>query len=160
MHKLKFRGSSKTTKTFPAISSGRNDTSFLGLQLRSQKSELPVNFNARICQERNWEHKEVVRCTFCRGVNCMRCGQMAYQVCQNPAFPGLHSNWISEYILAMQRPADEIIETQNLISLFKESNIHAIFNLTEPGEHPYCGFGIKKSGFPYTPEKFMDAGSM
>lgn len=36
----------------------------------------------------------------------------------------------------------------------------AIFNLTEPGEHPHCGDGLEKiSGFPYLPETFMREGS-
>lgn len=35
----------------------------------------------------------------------------------------------------------------------------AIFNLQEPGEHPYCGDGINlKTGFSYTPELLMNAG--
>jgi hypothetical protein len=31
--------------------------------------------------------------------------------------------------------------------------IAAVFNLTLPGEHPYCGDGLGTSGFPYDPEK-------
>ena len=31
--------------------------------------------------------------------------------------------------------------------------IAAVFNLTLPGEHPYCGDGLVSSGFPYDPEK-------
>lgn len=38
--------------------------------------------------------------------------------------------------------------------------ITAIFNLTEPGEHPHCGDGLEaSSGFPYLPETFMREGS-
>ena len=38
--------------------------------------------------------------------------------------------------------------------------VTAIFNLTEPGEHPHCGDGLEKtSGFPYLPESFMREGS-
>jgi protein tyrosine phosphatase domain-containing protein 1 len=37
--------------------------------------------------------------------------------------------------------------------------VTAIFNLQEPGEHPYCGDGIKmRSGFSYTPETLMNNG--
>jgi hypothetical protein len=39
--------------------------------------------------------------------------------------------------------------------IFHRANINAIFNLTEPGEHPHCGDGILDSGFSYTPELFM-----
>ena len=76
-----------------------------------------------------------------------------------PAFEKFHSTWITNNILAMQRPSDEIMENNNLIQKFADENITAIFNLTEPGEHPYCGYGLKASGFPYTPENFMRAGS-
>ena len=58
----------------------------------------------------------------------------------------------------MQRPADELLDSENLVKQFVDQNITAIFNLTEPGEHPYCGFGLKTSGFPYTPERFMISG--
>ena len=34
-----------------------------------------------------------------------------------------------------------------------------MFNLQEPGEHPYCGDGINlKHGFSYTPENLMNNG--
>lgn len=36
-------------------------------------------------------------------------------------------------------------------------NITAVFNLTLPGEHPYCGDGLGVSGFPYDPEKDLMA---
>jgi hypothetical protein len=37
------------------------------------------------------------------------------------------------------RPSDSIIKEANLIAQFKANDIVAIFNLTEPGEHPFCG---------------------
>lgn len=38
--------------------------------------------------------------------------------------------------------------------------ITAVLNLTEAGEHPYCGDGLEESsGFPYLPEIFMQEGS-
>ena len=37
--------------------------------------------------------------------------------------------------------------------------VTAVFNLQEPGEHPYCGDGIDlKHGFSYTPENLMKNG--
>ena len=33
-----------------------------------------------------------------------------------------------------------------------------MFNLTLPGEHPHCGTGLVKSGFPYDPEELMAQG--
>lgn len=36
--------------------------------------------------------------------------------------------------------------------------ITAVFNLQEPGEHPFCGDGIiPKTGFSYTPELLMNS---
>ena len=44
-----------------------------------------------------------------------------------------------------------------MITQFKQKNIVAVFNLEEPGEHPYCGDGIiPKTGFSYTPEFLMN----
>jgi len=113
------------------------------------------------CRGRPWESKEKVRCLFCGWSNCRRCGLDAYLNCDNPALNKVHSNWITESILAMQRPSDDLIDSVNLIHQFTERGITAIFNLTEPGEHPFCGSGNENSsGFPYTPEKFMGVGSM
>ena len=78
----------------------------------------------------------------------------------NPAIDKLHSTWVDDSILAMQRPNDVLMKESNLIEQFKLNGIVAVFNLTEPGEHPYCGGGnLKESGFPYHPEKLMASGS-
>ena len=46
-----------------------------------------------------------------------------------------------------------------MINQLKSKNVVAIFNLEEPGEHPYCGDGIiPKIGFSYTPENLMQKG--
>ena len=111
------------------------------------------------CHARRWENKEMVRCLFCGGPKCKRCGIDAYLKCENPAFEKLHSNWITSSILAIQRPSDNIFDNENMIEKWVAAGITAIFNLTEPGEHPYCGDGVVASGFPYTPEKLMDAKS-
>jgi len=67
---------------------------------------------------------------------------------------------ILEDILAMQRPSDSILLDGKVLDSFVSNKISAIFNLTEPGEHPYCGCGIlDASGFPYSPEKLMAVGS-
>lgn len=60
----------------------------------------------------------------------------------------------------MQRPSDQQFELGNVLEGLCAANITAVFNLTEPGEHPYCGTGIlEATGFPYTPEKLMAVGS-
>lgn len=111
------------------------------------------------CRSRPWELKETARCVFCRGVNCKRCSATAYLHAHSPAIEKFHCNWITDEILAMQRPADELFDSIDLLGQFKSLRITAVLNLTEPGEHPFCGFGIKASGFPYTPEKLMSVGS-
>lgn len=46
-----------------------------------------------------------------------------------------------------------------LLDQFQLHNVGCVFNLTEPGEHPYCGTGIlDATGFPYSPEKLMARG--
>lgn len=42
----------------------------------------------------------------------------------------------------------------------KELNIGAIFNLQEPGEHPFCGDGLVSQtiGFSYDPELLNNEG--
>lgn len=101
-----------------------------------------------------------IHARFCRGVNCNRCGETAYLSLTSPAIAKLHSTWVDDSILAMQRPSDTLMRDSNLIEQFVSNRIVAVFNLTEPGEHPYCGGGnLKESGFPYYPEKLMAAGS-
>jgi hypothetical protein len=112
-----------------------------------------------VTMSRRWELKETVRCAFCQGFKCKRCGATAYLLCTNPAFEKFHANWMTNEILAMQRPSDELFTEIDLITKFKDAGITAIINLTEPGEHPFCGYGIKQSGFPYTPEHLMAQGS-
>ncbi|KAJ1435632.1 hypothetical protein B484DRAFT_445961, partial [Ochromonadaceae sp. CCMP2298] len=103
--------------------------------------------------------KERMRCMFCGGEQCKRCGATAHTSMVEPAIKGLHSTWINESIVAMQRPSDPILHAGALES-FAAQGVTAVFNLTEPGEHPYCGFGVlEASGFPYSPEVFMAKGS-
>ncbi|CAM9405729.1 unnamed protein product, partial [Sphacelaria rigidula] len=69
---------------------------------------------------------------------------------------GLHSHWITDSIIAMQRPSTMLIKTYGIVGQLKREGVAAIFNLTEAGEHPYCGHGLEESsGFPYLPEIFM-----
>lgn len=96
---------------------------------------------------------------FCRGSSCKRCGSSAYLSLATPALEKVHSSWINESILAMQRPSELLFAEANLIEQFQRHGICAIFNLTEPGEHPYCGTGVLgATGFPYSPEKLMAHG--
>ncbi|GJP57377.1 hypothetical protein CLOM_g16399 [Closterium sp. NIES-68] len=73
------------------------------------------------------------------------------------AFRGLHSDWVTNELLACARPTDAMIE-DGLAHRFAERGIRLIVNLEEPGEHPWCGPGITASGFSYTPDNFIKAG--
>lgn len=53
---------------------------------------------------------------------------------------GLHSDWITPDVLAMQRPSSRGIKEHNMMQQFVEKGIRAIFNCTMVGEHPYCGY--------------------
>nr|VZI45240.1 unnamed protein product [Spirometra erinaceieuropaei] len=95
---------------------------------------------------------------FCRGKHCPYCSSTHRFKANECAVPGLYSTWITDEILATARPSTEIIRKKNLISVFKQLQIKTIINMQIPGEHPYCGDGINKSGFSYDPEVFMEAG--
>lgn len=94
-----------------------------------------------------------VLCIFCGGKACKN--ENYLQNKKKNAIEGLHSNWITPKILAMQRPSSKLLKKYSLIQKFKTQKINSIFCLQEPGEHPICGDGIhKKSGLSYLPEEF------
>ena len=64
-------------------------------------------------------------------------------------------NWIDSDILACQRPSNRLIEKYKILDQFVDKGITSIFNLQQPGEHPWCGDGLAPSGFSYDPELFM-----
>ena len=67
---------------------------------------------------------------------------------------------ITDSILAMQRPSTTLIEHHGVREQFAAAGIKAIFNLQMAGEHAFCGPNtLEASGFSYTPQDFMDAGS-
>jgi hypothetical protein len=79
--------------------------------------------------------------------------------CDNPAIKGLHSEWVEDLLIGSQRLSDRLIKEHDIIQQFKDKGVKAVFNLQEPGEHPYCGDGIiPKVGFSYTPELLMNNG--
>ena len=99
------------------------------------------------------------------GRDCTKCGITAYQKQKHVldengvSLSGLervHSSWITPEILAMQRPHGDTLD--DLIRQFKQTGITAVFNLTEPGEHPFCGHSLlPECGFSYSPEALMAA---
>ncbi|KAJ3327162.1 Protein tyrosine phosphatase domain-containing protein 1 [Blyttiomyces sp. JEL0837] len=103
-----------------------------------------------------------LHCAFCGGVNCKYENYTLWtddNACPN-AIEGLYSNWITDSILAMQRPSTRKIRAYKLIETFIYNNITGIFNLQLPYEHQNCGDGLDErgSGFSYDPEDFMKFG--
>ena len=87
------------------------------------------------------------------------CKHENWKLCANPAIRGLHSEWVEGLLIGSQRLSDRLIKEYGIIDQFHEKGVVAVFNLEEPGEHPYCGDGIiPKIGFSYTPEKLSDKG--
>jgi hypothetical protein len=52
---------------------------------------------------------------------------------------GLHSNWITDTMVGMQRPSARAIREHNILEQLKKLGITTIVNCTMAGEHPYCG---------------------
>lgn len=98
-----------------------------------------------------------IRCYFCKGIKCSYCGIHAYKQLTNdtPVIYKTNSSIISDSIIAMQRPNEIFFSDKNFIDDLKAYKITVVLNLTEAGEHPYCGEGIlKNTGFSYDPESF------
>lgn len=95
------------------------------------------------------------------GVGCRRnCKHEDFARARQPvAIAGLHSHWVLDRIVAMQRPSERLIREHGVCEQFRRLGIRAVVNLQQAGEHPYCGDGILlESGFSYRPETFMEAG--
>ncbi|CDW87041.1 protein tyrosine phosphatase domain-containing protein 1 [Stylonychia lemnae] len=110
----------------------------------------------KILKPNIFDEKTKLHCQFCGGKTCKH---ENWTRCPTPAIQGLHSNWINDNVIASQRLSDRLIHQFEIIKQFKEKGVTAVFNLQEPGEHPYCGDGINvKSGFSYHPELLMNSG--
>ena len=102
------------------------------------------------------EFKDKLRCFFCGGKNCKHENYLNNKS-NNNAIEGLNSNYITENIIASQRPSEVLIEKYKLVSKFKELNIGLIVNLQREGEHPYCGpnaYNLTSAGYSYNPSVF------
>ena len=100
--------------------------------------------------------KDKVRCFFCGGQKCKYENYLENENFPN-AIKGLNSNYITDDIIASQRPSDFLIRKYDLLNVFKEKQIGLIINLQREGEHPYCGPSsnhISPSGFSYNPSIF------
>jgi hypothetical protein len=112
--------------------------------------------NSDYHNKKHWVKKDKFKCLFCGGHNCKH---EDFRSNQKPALMGLHSDYITQNVVASQRPSTYLIEKYNLISAFKEANIGLIVNLQREGEHPYCGPNrkLEESGFTYEPHLFLSA---
>uniref|UniRef100_K3WRR2 Tyrosine specific protein phosphatases domain-containing protein n=1 Tax=Globisporangium ultimum (strain ATCC 200006 / CBS 805.95 / DAOM BR144) TaxID=431595 RepID=K3WRR2_GLOUD len=102
---------------------------------------------------REWEKTLTVKCRLCGGAKCKRCSESAALAKTNSPVLGLHADWVTNRILGMMRPSSRLMKDYQIAQQFQKLRISAVFNLTLPGEHPYCGDGLAASGFPYDPEK-------
>ena len=101
--------------------------------------------------------KERIQCLCEGGRNCKKEDPKANK--GRNAVRGIHSSWIGSHIIAAARPQQHIIESEDTLSDFRSKNVKGIINLQEMGEHSNCGSGVlKKSGFSYDPDYFMEAG--
>lgn len=116
--------------------------------------------SSSLTSNKKWEvtcnqHRTFI-CRFCLGASCKR---ENYKLQKRPcAVDGLHSDYVTDDIVAMQRPSTRLIKEHSIIDQFKKQNIGAILCLQTPGEHPHCGDGIHPEGLSYLPEAFMDHG--
>ena len=103
-----------------------------------------------------YEFKDKLRCFFCGGRKCKHENYLN-NIINNNAIEGLNSNFITENIIASQRPSEILIDKYKLVSKFKELNIGLIVNLQREGEHPYCGpnaYHLTSAGYSYNPSVF------
>lgn len=95
-------------------------------------------------------------CKHC-GINAFKRQLAKFNLIESPGIEGLHSSWITDYTLGMQRLHQSNIH--EIADKFVSSGIGAVFNLTQPGEHPYCGHELlESSGFSYDPNALMRKG--
>lgn len=102
--------------------------------------------------------RQGIHCSlFCGGVKCKHEDWSLYIQRKNvhPAVEGLNTNWVSDCIVASQRPSTSLFLKYKLIPQFKAKSITGVFNLQEKGEHSSCGpDGIyAKSGYSYHGEE-------
>ena len=68
---------------------------------------------------REWEPKLKLQCSLCGGSACKRCGTRAAALQSLNAVPGLHSDYVHERIVAMQRPSGRLMEEFDIVNVMK-----------------------------------------
>ena len=153
IHKLNLQYSSpfRTNDTYNNIKTTMEGMKTENSKLRRKNSDLILSHNNKI-----YGLKDKLRCFFCGGKNCKH-ENFLNNINNNNAIRGLNSNYITDDIIASQRPSEFLINKYNLVKLFKDINIGLITNLEREGEHPYCGpnaYHLTSSGFSYNPSIF------
>ena len=153
IHKLNLQYSSpfRTNDTYNNIKTTMEGMKTENSKLRRKNSDLILSHNNKI-----YGLKDKLRCFFCGGKNCKH-ENFLNNINNNNAIRGLNSNYITDDIIASQRPSEFLINKYNLVKLFKDINIGLIINLEREGEHPYCGpnaYHLTSSGFSYNPSIF------
>ncbi|KAF7224610.1 protein tyrosine phosphatase domain-containing protein 1-like [Nothobranchius furzeri] len=92
----------------------------------------------------------------CGGKDCRYEGPECWKSNQQ-VIRGLFSSWVTNDIIAMARPSNQLIEKYNIVEQFQRLKIKSIINMQLPGEHAHCGPTLDpESGFTYLPQTFMD----
>ena len=138
----------------------KKSSTISSFQLNNKSSEYDYSKtnNISIYQSIKFLHpfKDKFACLFCGGKSCKH-EDYHYNLNNNNAIRGLHSNFITENVIASQRPSEVLIKDYTLLTQFKHLNIGLIINLQREGEHPYCGPNAKhltQAGFAYNPSVF------
>ncbi|XP_024859426.1 protein tyrosine phosphatase domain-containing protein 1 isoform X2 [Kryptolebias marmoratus] len=92
----------------------------------------------------------------CGGKDCRYEGPECWKSNQQ-VIRGLFSSWVTDDIIAMARPSNQLIKKYDIIEQFQRLKIRSIINMQLPGEHAHCGPPLDpESGFTYSPQIFMD----
>lgn len=75
-----------------------------------------------------------------------------------PAIEGLDSQFITDSLIASQRPATVLMKKYNIIKDMKSKNVGAIINLQQKNEWGMCGHPIHEEGFSYRSKDFKEHG--
>ena len=163
--KCKSESSNKNNKFINSNSSNNIKEIIKRIKNNSQKSIEKLRYkNGGIVLKNNIKQdthffndfKDKIRCFFCGGKNCKHENYLN-NIKNNNAIEGLNSNFITEDIIASQRPSEVLIQQFHLVHVFKEMNIGLIVNLQREGEHPYCGpnaHHLTSVGYAYNPGIF------
>lgn len=74
----------------------------------------------------NFPKKVKALCRFCGGKSCAK---ENWKKCEKPAIQGLHSNWITDDIIASQRLSNRLIEQYDIMGQFRDLGVKAVLNL-------------------------------